>query len=245
MVKKTNNLKSFTNLFRDSFKDLVQNPILVIPTVSLMVFMIAFSEISIKLSSFLAGRTLIIWEICFLVIYFLAMSFFFSALILMGKDALKGKTNLRTSFSYSKKFWLKNFLIMLLILALSQLFKFGTIFGITFVGLKLGLAPSYAQILYFLAYFASLAGILIFLTFSSFYLIIYNLKVQESIKKSIAFVKKNYLYTLSILIIFFVISQVLSTYMGPLIRGFLLELINSVLIIPILSLVLTRFLRIN
>src|SRR3989338_10406234 len=141
MAKEKRGLQGFIVLFRDSFKDLVQNPILVIPTVSLMVFMIAFSEISIKLSSFLAGRTLIIWQICFLVIYFLAMSFFFSALIGMSKDALKGKANLRTSFSYSKKFWLKNFLIMLLILALSQLFKFGTIFVLNFVGLKLGLAP--------------------------------------------------------------------------------------------------------
>jgi len=233
---------TFAGLFKDSFKDFVKNPNLILPSILLLAFLIIFSKGLVKASSsFQIAPSSILFIISFIVISLLATSFFFSSLIGMSKEAIKGKSKIKDLFSYSKKFWLKNFLIILLIYVLYRLINLALIYGINSAGQALNLQLSTAQIIFFILYFASIAGILIFLTFSSFYLVIFNSKIIESMKKSILFVKKNYVFTLSILIIFFALNQLLSMLIGNIVQGLLFDVINYVFIMPYLSIILTRF----
>ena len=65
-----------------------------------------------------------------------------------------------------------------------------------------------------------------------------NYGVFKSIKKSFIIVKKNYIYTLLILLLFFVINNLLNLIQNKLI----IEFVNVVIVFPYFSLVLSRFL---
>ena len=82
-----------------------------------------------------------------------------------------------------------------------------------------------------------------FLTFANFFLIFEDLSIIKSIKKSFSFVLNNYLYALAIIIIFYVITRLVS-YLGAYSIGglSLSELISNVLIYPYLIVVLAMFL---
>jgi membrane protease YdiL (CAAX protease family) len=113
-----------------------------------------------------------------------------------------------------------------------------------YIGKALALSLAYAQALFVAVYFIGLIGIAIFLTFSSFYIVFKGTSIITSIKNSISLVKKNYLSTLTIILIFFIIITLLDSYLAYPIFNIISvgELIKTLFIYPLFFLVLARFL---
>jgi len=229
-----------TNLFTTALKDFRKNPVIIFPTVALLIFFILFSKLSIKINySLKSGIALESWLAIFVVISLAVTSYFLSGLIGMSKESIKKRTAVKDFFSYSKKFWLRNLAVMIVILIVYTAISLISQFGALGIGRALELPLSTATVIFYLLYFAGLVGILIFLTFASFYLVVYNLSIKQSLKKSISFVKSNYLDVLTILVVFFILGQLVN-FIGEIdIR--IVELINAVFLVPYFSLVLTRF----
>mgnify|MGYP001561295533 CR=1 FL=1 len=235
---------SILSTFSKSIKDYLKNPILIAPPIMLIILASLLSCLSVfvnyKISNALAVTS---WFVFFSAVYLLLVSFFFSGIIGMTKEIFdKKKTSLKSFWFYSKKFFLKNFVVVLVFLIAYNLVSFTAYYGALYLGKALALSSTYAQILFTAIYFLGLL-LVIFLTFSNFYLILFNFQIFTSIKKSIIFVKKRYLSTLSIVLIFFIIITLLERFVSQIIFNIALsELINLFITYPILLLVLTRFL---
>ncbi len=165
-----------------------------------------------------------IWIVVFFLVYIAVLSFFSSELISLSITKNKF-TNFKNTW---KKFFLKNLIIMILISLITLIISQITFYSSMFIGKTLSLSLITAQIVFFLIYFALLAGFLIFFTFSSFFVVIENASIKESIKKSFKFVKNNYPETLLLMIFLFIIFFLLNK--SPRI---LAELIEYVLLIPL------------
>ncbi len=228
------------NPFILSFKDFYKNPLIIL--VSLLLLIInklyanyiypkipdVFSNIQIL------NKVLTIHD----VISLLIMSFFFSVIIAMSKSAIKGKSKL-SDFSSGLKYLIQNFSILFLIyIILFRGINYISIYSALFMGGHLTFTLKIAQILFYLIYVFFLLAILIFFTYSSFYLVANNLSLINSIKSSSIFVKNNYILTLSIFIALFIISQIIN-YISN-INLILSQIIYSAIIVPYLSLLLTR-----
>ncbi len=227
------------SLFSNSLINLYKNPILVIPPMLLLGFMNILSKLSVQINYQLNTKfALTLWLIFFSIISLLIISFFLSGLIGMSYDAIKGKAKLNRFFYYSKKFWLRNFIVILIILILYNIVQFAPTFIVFYIGKALALELKPAQFLYFLILFVGLIGIIIFMAFSSFYLIIKNISIKESIYNSILLVKKNYISVLAIVLLFFIFNS----FINLIEKKIIVDLINSVFTLPYISLILTNFL---
>jgi len=233
-------MANITKLLADSLRDFKKNPIVAFPTISLLIFFILFSKLSIQINYALRSETtLTLWLIVFSVVMLAATSYFLSGLIGMSKDAIRKKASVRDFLSYSKKFWFRNFVIILITILVYAVVNIIAIYGTLGIGKALELPISTATFVFYLIHFAGLIGIMMFLTFASFSLILHDLSIKKSIKESISVVRKNYLDVLSILVIFFILGQVVN-FIGRFdIR--LVELVNAIFLVPYFSLVLTRF----
>ena len=209
------------------------------PSLLLFAFFVIFSEISVEVNRKLnSDASLTAWLIFFSLISLLALGAFLSGLIGMCFEAVnKRKTKIGDFLRYSKKFWLSNFIIIIVILVFYNIIWFIAHNAAMLIGKSLNLPLGIAKGVFFVLYFAGLAGAIIFLTFSSFYLIMGDRGIFKSLRSSALLVKREYIRTLSIIIIFFALNGILELLGNRII----IELINAVLIVPYLALVLTRF----
>lgn len=229
----------FFSILKDSIKSFYKNPILMLPSLILLVFFVFFSQLSSNINYALQDLvSLTVWTILFSLISLIVISFFLSGLIGMSFKILEKKIKISDLFKYGWKFWLKNFIIILIIILTYNIIRYLAHDLSFFIGTFLNLDVKIAIFIFFFFYFAGLIGIIIFLTFSSFYLIINNCSIFKSIKKSFIIVKKNYIYTLIILLLFFVINNLLNLIQNK----WIIEFANAVIIYPYFSLVLSRFL---
>jgi len=228
---------NFLNMFKSSLLDLSKNPIIIIPSIFLLIFSIAFSELSVIVNySLQTTAALTTWLVFFSFTYLVVLAFSLSALIGASYKAVIKKARLKDIFYYSRKFWFRNLIIIMTIIILYNIVRYVAHNAALLIGTSLNLELNLAKGLFFLLYFTGLAGLIVFLTFSNFFLVIYNLNIFHSIKRSISLVKKEYIYTLSIVLIFFIINEFLKY-----IDRKLIELITNLFILPCLSLILTRF----
>lgn len=231
--------KSLLLILKSSVNDLCRNVILAILGLIMAVFLFLLSKLSVILNYKLQTTFLLSsWLVLFILVSIGVLSFFFSGLIGICALIISGKkTGFKDFLRNSNKFWLRNFVIILIIGAAGFLIGRAAHYLALYIGKGIGLELKAAQILFFLLYLAGLIGLLIFLTFSSFYLILYNYSMKDSIKKSTKLVKVEYSNTICILLLFFVIYGILHLINYENIR----LLIESLLIIPYFALVLTRF----
>jgi hypothetical protein len=231
-------LKFLIDLFKKSFVTYLKNPYIIVPSVFLWIFIIAFSSLSVKLNYILQNTFLLsTWLVVFSILILLIISFFFSGLIGLCFLSIKRQSNLADFFKYSKKFWLKNFIVIITILMGINIIRFISHNIGIIVGQSLALDVKIATGLFFILYFGGIIGFLIFFSFSSVYLVSYDFSILKSIKKSFGLVKSNYIETLIILTLYFVISQILEKNIPRL--G--VEIINAFFIVPYFAVLLVRF----
>ncbi len=222
-------------------KDFLNNPILAFPPLMAFLLLVLLSYlsqiISLNISSN-AGQ--IIWLFLYSIISLIFLSFSFTVLLFLALSLSKAnhpkpyKILLSDSIIRAKSVWHRNFLNMILI-ALSSMVL---VLLANFIGRMASLLGySFAIIIFILVMFSGLAGGIIFLTFSTSYAVINGSPVLESIIFSARLVKTRYIEVLSIIIFFLVLYKLISFIPNV----FFVEIIQSLIIAPILSLVLVRF----
>ena len=186
-------IQEFFGLFKKSFVFLMGNPLFYLFGFVLWAIMKFISDISAGINLGINNSILIsVWLFIFGIISLAIMSFFFAGLIGMAKKTDNSEILVRDFFVSSKKFWFKTLVLMIFIVVISAIIGRIAHLATFYTGLSFGLELNYAVFLYILIYFAGLAGILVFLTFSIFCLVIYKLKIRESLKKSFSTATRNY-----------------------------------------------------
>ncbi len=255
------------NLFRESLYYFYKNFYLIIPSTTLFFLLTIFSSVSIEINqSFKSGFLISSWLVIFSLGNLLLISYFFAGLIsLSGKNSNnvevldKPRTLVRGALRASKsprkglfdnkmkfffkeanKFFMKNFFFILLFLVFYNIVNYLSFHLTFFIGGIFSLPENSAKILFLIFYFIGLFGFIIFLAFTNFYFIIFNLSFKEGLIKSFNFVKNNYISVGVILLAFFIFNEIIlflpeSFY----------EIISLIFIPPYLSIILSKFIREN
>jgi hypothetical protein len=229
--------KEFFNLFGQSLKEMLKNPIVVIPGLVLWAFLFGFSKLSFVVNHRLQNTiTITSWLGFFFLVSLCAMSFVFSGLIGMSKKGVKEKIGSRDFFKSAGKHGLRNFIVLLFLSAVSALIGQIAYYGAFYIGrfLKLGVTPALA--VFILIYLAGLLGVLIFFSFSNFCLVVNDLGIIKGVRSSIKLVKKEYLAALSMSVILFVVLFLFNK-----ISGKIAEIVEYGVLLPYFAIVLTRF----
>jgi len=228
----------FFGMFEKGFGDLWKNPLVIIPGVMLGVFFSVLSELGWNYAYGLSTTTgNVVYTILVALVSLFAMGYIFSGLIGMSKKIVEGKKAVWKDFSSNAgKFWFRNFVVLLVIAVVSIVIERVAFYGAFFIGRIFDLGVGAAQFVFILIYFIGLIGVLIFLTFSSFYLVLEGLIIVGSMRKSVRLVKKEYLATLSLIVILFVVLFLLNS-----VSGFFGDILEYAFFVPLLALVLVRF----
>jgi len=194
---------NISSLFSDGLEDIKKNPILLIPTVAagivlsiLSVIMMALLFLFVGLISYasevLSVICLMIAVIVFYVVIFAACAYLTAGLTGMSFEAVKkGTTEFSSFFSYGNKYILR---------VLTSIILIGLIVGIP-IGLVFGLVSILAvaspmlgiilMLLSFLFIFVYMIALSIYLYFVTYAIVIDDLPVIESMRKSIALFNAN------------------------------------------------------
>lgn len=227
--------KKILCVFGEGFKVIKKNPVMILAGVVLWIILEAISLAGkFWAINFQTTGANIVWTIAVAFVSFIAGSYFLAGLIGVFLDS-KNRSK-RKFFVSANKFWLRSFFIVLFILLVSLIIGRVAHYGAYFIGKSVGLVTLKAVVLFVLIYFAGLVGVLNFLTFSNVFLVKKNLKIQKAVRESINFVKKEYLATLFLNVVFFVLFWGLDS-----IKSFVGDVLLFGLLLPYFIAVLTRF----
>lgn len=234
-------LKKFISLFKDSLSDLIRNPVIALPSILLFIFFILFQKVSVNVNYSLeniGSIAITSWLVFFVLFSLMAISYVFSGMISLSKSIISKNKPLKFSnfLNGANGFFLKNFIISIIILILYNLIQFTSFYLAFFIGKFLSLEALQASIIFFLLFFLGTIFILILLTYSPFLLVLNKFSIESAIKKSTKLTSKQYIPTLSILIIFFALQKSL-LYLPQIAY----ELVSAIITIPLFILVLARF----
>jgi len=228
-------VKKFLRIFFEGAKSLLQKPTLTIAGVVFWAILWGISWAGKVLSpSFQTTWANVAWTIAIG-----SVSFTLGAYILGGMIGLlkKRRKNVKNSFiKNANSFWLRSLLILVFILIVSLIIGRIAHYGAFYIGKAANLETVKAMVVFVLIYFAGLVGALAFLTYSNFILVLNNLKVYASIRASVALAKKEYLATISLNVIFFLLFL-----FANLIPGILGDILLFGLLLPYFVAVLTKF----
>lgn len=228
--------KKFFDIFTKAIMGLYKNPAVFIAATVFFIFVFSISLLGKKIAPFLQSSVSnILWVTIFFIIFLAGAAFLFGAV----SDFMKPKKESRGFFNSGRKFWLRNFLLLailwvLMVMGNGILFlftKFMTVANPIFA-----ISEATFKIIAFLIYFFWLILFVIFFSFSNCYCVLYDLRLKESIGKSFSLVKKEYLATLSLLVIIFVL-----TFFLNMIPGSLGEVLVYLISIPLTVFTLTKF----
>ncbi|MBS3098841.1 hypothetical protein J4462_01365 [Candidatus Pacearchaeota archaeon] len=230
--------KEFFSLFRESFKDLIRRPALIIPGLFLWVLISILSKISVSVNYKLTNSVHIIsWLIVFSIVSLSLMSFIFSGLIGFSGHVIKKKSfTAKEFFGFGERFWLQNFFVMLMILVVTILIGRIAHFLAAGIGGKFDLAYGTAVFIFVLIYFIGLIAGLIWFTFGNFMVVLKDSRAFGGVRASASLVKKEYLATLSLNVLLFAALWLVRN-----VEGVAIELLEYGLVVPYLSLLFGRF----
>lgn len=238
------NFSDFFNNLKLSFNDFIKNPFLILPTLILMFLLILLSKMSVFANHTLANTSSFILTSVFSfysLIVLLIVSFFTSMLIYFSGEAINkrfGKSSLSSFFKKSIKFWIGNFIIIILGIALLDLSIFLSTRVAAFLGHSFDFTGDQALWL-FKSIFLLCMLLIAFLAYSSFAFILEDSSIWKGIRKSIRIVKKNYISTLILIALFYLIGiliDMLGTKTNPIISS----IIYSAIISPYFAIVFSR-----
>lgn len=195
---------NFFNLFLVTGKKLAKSWSLFIYSALIIAMLFGISKIAQKIvPSFAHAWQAYSWFIGVSIISIAALAFIFTEMIGLS-IAEKNKGN----FEY-RKFFLRNFAITLIVIIIGIIIQQASTYIALKVGKFAGLDILHAKFIFLGLYGLGLLCILIFLSFASFYCIKDNLNIRDSIKKSINFVRANYIKTLLSITIIYLFWEVI------------------------------------
>jgi len=220
-----------------TIKLMLRNPILILFSFFIFIFFslvfhffgIMFSNVKSKIEGILLFLMMII---CLLSV----ASFFMTMMIGYAIDAIKKKNNLKKIFRYSS-FFISNMILLIIIIFFSQsivkLARLISDVSESFIGNYSNILGAFFVLLGFL-------GFISFFSFCNVFLIGENLSVLMAIKKSFAFVKKNYFSVILMLFFFLLVSNFFNQF-SSFIESYLMDLIYWAVLFPISILTLVCF----
>ncbi len=220
-------------LLSSSFQHITKNPIISIASLFLYALLAAFSNFSFSIRAYLeTNYALTIWLV-FSSAFFIAVgAFIFSGMIGVSvHQEIKESSSVRKFYISARKFWLKNFCIIAILISVSAIINFLSMQIARLFISTLGETAS--TLILFILLMAGLLGFLIFLSLASFVLVINNITIVQSIRSSVALVKLNYLAAVSIFVMFFAIMNTLSFLIRyDIINKVASELIQAIILFP-------------
>ncbi len=231
-------LRVSLNTLLRAFYDCVHYPMILVPSVVLWILLLLLSEISVSVSRLIESPVSIYaWFLVVSLGTLFIISFIAAGLIGLSWSIVRHrKASISQFLTYSLKFGLKNFVVFVTLSIMGVGVWAIAHYGALFLGKSLDLGLSSAQALYILIYFIGIAGFLIFFSFASFYLVIEKSSLRKSFVLSRRLVSREYPFVLSTSIVFFILF-----YFIDRIQGIVGDLVIYGVLVPLVSLFLTRF----
>jgi len=228
-------VKDFGLLIKNSFLQLLNNPVIILPSLALLLVLTLISKLLKPLTLLLTKNSEhIIWLSINSLFYLAIISFFFAYLLTLCFFIIK-KNKISHFFIYKKAIhvWPRNF-INTLIISLSWMvaFTLSTIIGKIFLSVNV-----YLSIISFLfTMFLFMAGGIIFLAFTNVFTITHDFSIIQSTKASISLVKKQYHPVFFLLLLVYLVNLIVSKIFPELIT----EIIKTIIIVPCFALILVH-----
>jgi len=228
-------VKDFALLIKNSFLQLLNNPVIILPSLALLLVLTVISKLLKPLTLLLTKNSEhIIWLAINSLFYLAIISFFFAYLLTLCFFIIK-KNKISHFFIYKKTLhvWPRNF-INTLIISLSWMIAFtlSTIIGKLFLSVNV-----YLSIISFLfTMFLFMAGGIIFLAFTNVFTITHDFSIIQSTKASISLVKKQYRPVFFLLLFVYLVNLIVSKIFPELIT----EIIKTIIIVPCFALILVH-----
>jgi len=228
-------VKDFALLIKNSFLQLLNNPVIILPSLALLLVLTLISKLLKPLTLLLTKNSEhIIWLAINSLFYLAIISFFFAYLLTLCFFIIK-KNKISHFFIFKKTLhvWPRNF-INTLIISLSWMIVFilSTIIGKLFLSVNV-----YLSIISFLfTMFLFMAGGIIFLAFTNVFTITHDFSIIKSTKASISLVKKQYRPVFFLLLFVYLVNLIVSKIFPELIT----EIIKTIIIVPCFALILVH-----
>ncbi len=227
---------------KSSVNEIIKKPLLLIPGILLLLVMFGISKISAFTTSFLStsnyNNSVTFSSLLIITsgIILLILSYIFTGLI---SQSNKKSFSVKDYIKNSNKFFLKNFIIILVIILAFNLSKWIAFFISYFIGNAFNLRVANASLLFFILYLFGLLFFVSYFTYSSFFLVLKGKSIYESIKSSFTKTKNEYFETITFLLLIFLISSILEYLPNQLIA----ELISAIFLLPFISVYLSKAIK--
>ena len=232
--------KKFFDIFAESFKDFARNPSMIASGVGLFIFVYLLSRVGGKIAySFQTSFSNTIWIVLFFILILAFGAFTLGGVVGRYK---KNREDIKY-FLNGKRFWLRNFLILItfaVLYALMNLILFLFTEAMVRFSSNFSVSTDVFRLVLFLISFAYFAGVIIFFSFSGQMVVLNDFKFIEGLRASFRFVKENYLTTLALNVIIFVLFWIFNRAPETL-SGFL----SYAVFLPFYFVLLTRFVLIS
>lgn len=237
------------NSFNLALKNYVKNPIIIIPFFLILVFQAIFQIISFKINESILNQGAFIHYLFFGVFLFVSLSvlsFFLSGAISLSLASFNRKAKIK-DFTDGIKLSHKNFIIILFTIIIFNIILFFSKATSFYLGKNFSIEVNTAGVIFLVFYILLIMFTLTFISFSNFILISEKISIYTSIKRSIRFVKSNYLSVLIMFIVFFILNELNFRLSNIMIKSLisLSEIINFLFIYPLLALVFAAFYILN
>ena len=228
-------VKDFTLLIKNSFLQLLNNPVIILPSLALLLVLTLISNLLKPLTLLLTKNSEhIIWLALNSLFYLAIISFFFAYLLTLCFFIIK-KNKISHFFIYKKTLhvWPRNFINTLIISFCWMIaFALSTTIGKLFLSVNV-----YLSIISFLfTMFLFMAGGIIFLAFTNVFTITHDFSIIQSTKASISLVKKQYHPVFFLLLLVYLVNLIVSKIFPELIT----EIIKTIIIVPCFALTLVH-----
>jgi hypothetical protein len=226
-------------LIKKSVNDVIKNPQVILFSILILTFQIIFGVLFFKIIYSSLGGSNLQGYILLISGYIITSLFLSPLLILMIKPFFKQNS------AKNLKLFINNFIILFIMILVYNIILKVANFISTNIGMALNLSVDAYKLLLFIIIFSGIIFIMQFLSLSSFFLVKNDSSFLKSIKSSIKFVKFNYIYVLSIFIIFFVFLEMSNRLLNINIFIFtsISEVVNFVIIYPLLASVLANLIK--
>lgn len=231
-------MKTFSESIKESSKEFLKNPVLIALSFSFFVFLFGFSKVGAKIApSLQTSLSNYLWVALSTLILLIFGGLISTLLIYFSaKSARKKSISVKTAL---KKYWLKNFLTLLMFLIFFNLINLVLFLFTKFMLLiksQLSVSLETFRLLTILLSFIMVAGVIIFFSFTAFFIVLNDLSFKNGIKASIKFVRKEYINSLLITVIFFAIISLLHK-----VSSVYADIANFALVLPFMFFIITRF----
>ncbi len=215
--------------------------VLVLPLMGAFLWMIIFSYLSQRLKVILPMETEFnfwIWSIVTTIIALAGLSFFFALLFLLSFICVEKKSLIFSSKIFS--FWFGSFLLSLIFIIVFNFVRLFAHYGANLLGELFGLNLGAAQGVFTTLYYLAMVGFAIFFSYAPSILIVQKVSCFKAVKRSFLLVKKIYLPTLVISVVYFIVANIMELREDRMLFSISVdELLNLTIIYPLLALILT------